>query len=173
MAKNKRVKSDKPILRPCPDWQHADDFVRRIGDLQLQITAAEQKAKGDIDEIKADLVKQTKDLQEKVKLYTNSLEAFAATHSKEFGKKRSKKLNFGLLGWRKSTAISMKKNTLEIIKRVFAKAQQKFYIRVKETVNKEALAKLTDEQLASVGARRKEKDVFFVEPDLPEAVDYV
>jgi len=168
----KRVKSDKPVLLPVPNWLHANEFVRRIGDLTMQITAAEHKAKDDIDEAKAELAETVKPLQEKIKLYAQSLEAFAATHSKEFGKKRSKKLNFGLLGWRKSTSISIKKNIVEIIKRVFAKSQQKFYIRVKETVDKEALAKLTDEQLASVGARRKEKDVFFVEPDLPEAVDY-
>jgi hypothetical protein len=39
-------------------------------------------------------------------------------------------------------------------------------------VDKEALAKLTEEQLTSVGARRKVKDVFFVEPSSQEAVDY-
>jgi len=40
-------------------------------------------------------------------------------------------------------------------------------------VSKEALAKITDDKkLASVGARRREKDVFFVEPDITEAVKY-
>ena len=168
----RKVKSDKPILRPVPDWNHADEFVRRIGDLQMQINQAEETAKDNINEIKADLAEKVKPIQETIKLYVRSLEAFAVLHTKEFGKKRSRKLNFGILGWRKSTSISIKKNTVEIIKRVFAKAQQKFYIRVKESVDKEALAKLTDEQLASVGARRKEKDVFFVEPALQEAVDY-
>ena len=55
---------------------------------------------------------------------------------------------------------------------MFSKAKAAACIRVKESVDKEALAKLTDEQLADIGARRKEKDVFFVEPALPEAVDY-
>jgi hypothetical protein len=39
-------------------------------------------------------------------------------------------------------------------------------------VDKEALAKLTDEELASIKARRKTRDAFFVEPILIEAVNY-
>ncbi len=168
----KRVKSDKPVLLPVQHWGYANEFVRRIGDLTMKITAAEHKAKDDIDEAKAELAKTVKPLQEKIKLYAQSLEVFAVTHKADFGKKRSKKLNFGLLGWRKSTPINITKKTLELIKQVFSKAKAAAYIHFKESVDKEALAKLTDEQLASVGARRKEKDVFFVEPDLPEAVDY-
>jgi RNase H-fold protein (predicted Holliday junction resolvase) len=44
-------------------------------------------------------------------------------------------------------------------------------IRIKESVDKEALAKLTDERLSIVKARRKSKDAFFVEPTLTEAAD--
>jgi phage host-nuclease inhibitor protein Gam len=139
----------------------------------MQIKQAEETAKDDINEIKAELAEKVKPLQEEIKLKVRSLEAFAALHKNDFGKKRSRKLNFGILGWRKSTSISIKKNTLELIKQVFTNAKQKMCIRVKESVDKEALAKLTEEQLASVGARRKEKDVFFVEPSSQEAVDYV
>jgi len=172
MAK-KRVKSDKPLLRPVPDWQHADDFVRRIGDLQMQINEAEHKAKDDIDEVKSELAEKTQPLQEQIELYYQSLEAFCATRKDDFGKNRSRKLNFGILGWRKSTSIKIKKNTLELIKQIFSKKKAAVYIRIKESIDKEALAKLTDEKLAGVGARREEKDVFFVEPNLPEAVDYI
>jgi len=168
----KRIKSDRPVLIPVPDWVHADNCIWRTGDLQTQIREAEETAKDDINKIKAKLAKKTKPLQEKIKLYVQSLEAFAATHKNDFGKQRSRKLSFGILGWRKSTSIPIKKNTLERIKQMFVKATQKMCIRVKESVDKEALAKLTDEQLASIGARRKEKDVFFVEPSSQEAVDY-
>jgi phage host-nuclease inhibitor protein Gam len=168
----KRIKSDKPVLIPVLDWPFADEYIRQIGNLQMQIKQAEEAAKDDINEVKAELAKKVKPPQDKIKLYVRSLEAFAALHKKDFGKKRSRKLSFGILGWRKSHPISIKKNTLERIKQVFTKAKQKMYIRVKESVDKEALAKLTEEQLASVGARRKEKDVFFVEPSSQEAVDY-
>ncbi len=173
MAKNKRIKSKEQSFFPISDWEEADNFVRDIGDLRLKINQAEHRAKDSIDEIKAELAEEVKPHQEAIKLYHRSLEIFAANHPSGFGRKRSRKLNFGLLGWRKSTSISIKKNTFELIRAAFAKAKAKLYIRTKETVDKDALAKLTDEQLAAIGARRKEKDVFFVEPELPEAVDYV
>ncbi len=169
----KRVKPDKPVLLPVPNWEHADDFVRRISDLAKKITDAEQAAKDKINEVKADMADELKPLQEKIQLYTRSLEAFGAIHKADFGKKRSRKLNFGILGWRKSTSVSVTKKTLGLIKEVFSRAKAKQFIHTKETVDKEALAKLTDEQLAEVSARRKVKDDFFVEPAVPEVVDYV
>ena len=168
----KRIKSDKQALIPIADWEKADEYIRVIGDLQMQIEQACISAQDDINDRKLKLAEELKPLQEAVKLYQRSLEVFATTHQADFGKKRSRKLNFGLLGWRKSTSISIKKNTLELIKAAFTKAKAKLYIRTKDAVDKDALAKLTDERLAAIGARRKEKDVFFVEPELPEAVDY-
>jgi len=167
-----RVKSDKPVLLPVPDWKHADEMIARIGDFQMQIIQAEHKASDDIKEVKADLAENVKDLQGKVKLYVQSLDAFCTTHQADFGKQRSRKLNFGILGWRKSTSVKTKKTTLELIKKVFSRARAAACIRVKESVDKEVLARLTDEQLASVAARREVKDVFFVEPDKMQAVDY-
>ncbi len=172
MAK-KRAKSDKQATLQIADWQKADEYVRIIGDLQMQITQAERTAADDINEVKLKLAEEVEPRQAAIKLHLRSLEAFCETHRPDFKKKRSRKLNFGTLGWRHSISIRTKKNTLERIKKVLSRAKALACIRVKEAVDKEALAKLTDGQLASVGARREEKDVFFVEPDLPEAVDYV
>ena len=171
MAK-KRVKSDDALIT-IDSWEYVDGYVRNIGDLVMKITDAEHAAKDKIDEARVELAGEVKPLAEKINRYTRSIEAFAVTHKADFKNKRSRQLNFGVLGWRKSTSVSIKKNTLELIKKVFSRAKAKACIRVKETVDKDALAKFTDEQLVEVGARRKEKDVFYVEPDLPEAVDYV
>ena len=171
MAKTKRVKSDRN-LEVILNWSQADQIVLRIGILQSDIQAEEAEATAKIEAIKANLAEKAKPLQDKVTLYSDSLQAFGIAHYNELGKNRqSRKLNHGTVGWRKSVAISVKKTTLELIKKVFGrKAAQ--YIHVKETPDKEALAKLTDEQLAKVGARRKHKDVFFVEPDNVEAADH-
>lgn len=170
MAK-KRIKTDKPLVIPIPNWQEADAIVRRVGDLQLEIVSREQKAKDKIDKAKAELAESVQPILDKIRLHTQSLEAFAVNNRKDFGKNQSKKLNFGLLGWRKSTSISIKKTTLEFIQKIFGRNYKK-YIHTKELVNKEALKQLTDEQLASIAAQRKIKEAFFVEPELPEAVDY-
>lgn len=167
-----RVKStDKPV-RPVADWVAADELIARIGDLQLEVADAEATAKDAINEAKLDLAEKVKPLHEAIDLNIRSLEVFAATHRDEFGKNRSRKLSFGTLGWRRSTSIRIKKKTMQLIKEIFIRSQAARLIRVKETVDKEALARLTDEQLAEVQARRESRDVFFVEPELPKAVDY-
>lgn len=171
MAK-KREKSDKVVLVPIPDWGHADLQVQRIGVLQSQIDLLEIAAGELIDKVKGDLQRQVKPLQEKIALHVASIEAFAEANKKEFSVARSRKMQFGTVGWRKSTSILTKKNTLDLIKELFNSAKRKLCVSVKETVSKESLAKLTDEELASVGARREEKDVFYVEPDIIEAVQY-
>lgn len=170
MAKSKRVKSDNKLL-PVENWRAADRYVRQIGALQLKIESQRQSANNDINVIKNCLAVAIKPHQEKIDILTKSLEAFCVNNKNDFGNAKSKKLNFGILGFRKSTVIAVKKQTLELIEKIFGrKAEQ--YLHVKKLPDKEALTKLTDDQLASVGARRRVRDDFFVEPDTPEAVDY-
>ncbi|MCK4958057.1 MAG: host-nuclease inhibitor Gam family protein [Planctomycetes bacterium] len=169
--KNNRVKSGKAPLIPIESWEHADEMVREIGDLQLNTKKDEISAKAKIDRIKAALAESAKKRQVRIKQLTQSLEAFAVNHRADI-KGKSLKLTFGVVGWRKSTSISVKQTTLKLIKQVFTRAKTKHLITIKESVCKDALAKLTDEQLASVEAKRKVKDDFFAEPSVQEAVDY-
>jgi len=171
MPKKKRVKVDASILLSIPSWDHADQYVRHVGELKTKIAAAEQNATKQMEGIKAALAKTVKPLQEEIYLVSKSLGDFCEAHKGEFVKARSKKLNHGTVGWRKSTFITVTKKTLGLIKDVFGR-KAAAYIHVKETPDKEALAKLTDEELAGVSARRRVTDDFFVEPDLTEAANY-
>ena len=169
--KSKRVKPDNPLLT-IPDWAHADYLLRTMGNHQLKVQEAEAAAKDAIDAANATMAAAVKHHQQKIAHITRSLEAFAIHYRNDFGDKKSKDLTFGTLGWRLSKSISVStKHTLELIKQVF-KRRAKQYIHVTEKPDKEALAKLKDGKLATVKARRIVKDDFFVEPKLPEAVDY-
>jgi phage host-nuclease inhibitor protein Gam len=169
--KSNRVKSDNKLIA-VTGWRHADELLRQMAKAQLTIQAAESEATETVNEARACLAIAAKPHHEQIKTLTLSLEAFAAHHRADFGDKKSRDLTFGVLGWRLSTSIRVKKDaTLELLKQVF-KRKAKPFIHVKETPDKEAMAKLTDEQLAAVKARRVVKDDFFVEPKLPEAVDY-
>lgn len=172
MTNKKRVKSVKSPLLPIPDWKHADLSVRRIGELQGQIAKLEVDTSNSINKLKEELAAKVKPLQGKITLHFDSLEAFATTHREYLKSQKSRKLNFGIIGWRFSSSIKPSKKTLELIKQVFLPALQKSCIIIKESVSRDALAKLTDEQLADIKARRDEKDVFFVEPNSQKAADY-
>lgn len=172
MARSKkRVRSDS-LLISIPDWDRADGYVRRMGNLQAQIRLLEDEATEQVGRIKSHLKTRTTARQKEILLYQKSIEAFADSHREEFGKARSRKLNHGIVGWRKSTIMRLKKNTLDLIKELFTPARQKPLITVKESPDKNALAKLTDDDLAAIKARREEKDVFFVEPDVIEVAEY-
>jgi phage host-nuclease inhibitor protein Gam len=172
MAKQtKRVKSDRSII-PVEGWRAADGLLRKVGDLQLEIEAAQAVAKVDADKAKAILAETVDPLKEEIKKITRSLEAFAVNNRNDFSGAKSKKLGFGRIGWRKSTSIGTKKDTLELIKEMLRGAKKMMCITIKESVSKDGLAKLTDEELAAVGARWKVKDDFFVEPELPQAAEH-
>ena len=168
----KRVKSDKANLIEVTSWRHADKLVREIAVHQRTIQKLEAIAERKIEQVKADMADPVKISQDAICSCVDSLEAFATISKADFEKQKSKNLNFGTLGWRKSTSIRIKKNTIALIKQIFSKAKAAALLRIKESVDKEALAKLTDEQLADVGARRKSKEVFFVEPVEISAADY-
>ncbi|MCE5184960.1 MAG: host-nuclease inhibitor Gam family protein [Planctomycetaceae bacterium] len=172
MAKkpSNRVRSNA-VLYPISGWGEADEHLKTIGDLQLQIQQAEADATQQINVIKAELKTTTESITADIKLHVKSLQAFCANHQDDFGKARSRQLQFGVVGWRASTAIKICQDAVDRLKTVFGKKAEP-YIRVKEEADKEALAKLTDEQLAAVGCKRENRDVFYAEPDVPQAVDY-
>jgi phage host-nuclease inhibitor protein Gam len=93
---------------------------------------------------------------------TIPLGAFAEYNKAElFKDKKSVQLTFGIFGYRKSTSISVKITTLELLKKLkLAK-----YILVREDPSKEAMADLDDDTLHQVDAVRKVKDDFFCEAD--------
>jgi phage host-nuclease inhibitor protein Gam len=169
MAK-KRIKSEI-LLYPIASWNEADEHLRRIGELRMQIEKEEQIAKDAIDESKAILKEATEPLLDDIKRHVESLEAFAANHIDDFGKAKSRKMQFGVVGWRASRSLKVCKDVIDRIKGVFGRKAET-YLRIKEEADKEALGKLTDEQLLAVGCRWENKDVFYAEPDAPEAVDY-
>jgi phage host-nuclease inhibitor protein Gam len=160
------------LLYPISNWNEADEHLKRIGDLRLQIGEHELEAKLDIDDAKSELQKSTEPLAAEIKRHVESLEAFAANHIDDFGKARSRKLAFGIVGWRASRSLKVCKDVIDRVKSVFGKKADA-YLRIKEEADKESLGKLTDEQLIAVGCRWESKDVFYAEPDSPEAVDYL
>lgn len=167
-----RVKSDRQLVK-LDSWAGVDYIVQRMGALQGDIEKAELNAQKKIDAIKAGLAESVKTAQESITVYTESIEAWAVAYRVDFSGQQSRKLNHGTIGWRKSTLIDIRKNakTLELIKSIYGKDALEF-IHVSETPNKEAMVRLTDEDLISIAARRKHKEVFFVEPDKVEAADH-
>ena len=170
--KNNRVRATNLLPPNIPDWGHADQVVGRIGKLQSRIARLEEAATDRHNKIKEKLQADAKPLLAAIALHTNSLQRFADDRKVDFGKGKSKKLSLGIIGWRVSTSIHTKKVTLDLVKTILPPSVRKACVKVKETIDKNALAGLTDEQLAKIEAWRNRKDVFFAEPNSCDAVDY-
>lgn len=147
-------------------WNEADAALKRIGECEREIRKKEAAATARIEEIKAKLAVDLGPLVGKKNAELHNLEEFAKLHKGEMldetkGKK-SIALNHGSLGFRQSTRIIVRK--VERVIELLKAAKRKECIRIKESVDKEALRKLPDDELLDYGVRREVTDEFWCEP---------
>jgi phage host-nuclease inhibitor protein Gam len=167
-----RIKADfKLTAMGCDNLEKADSLLRQIGDLQLQIHDEEAICKSAIDAASTAMQEAVRPLQERIALYTQAIEGFANANPDVFGKNRSIKLQHGKMGWRISSAVTIGANTIKLIKKKF-KDRLSVFIKTTESVNKKALKSLSGKELLELEVFTTTTESFFVESNIPEAVDY-
>ena len=141
----------------------ADRALQRIGQLQRSIAGKEQDAEKDIDEIRKQLVEDTRHEAQALADNEAALKLWAKNDRATWTGK-SLELNFGTVGFRlPSPAIKLKLKIANVIERLRAK-KMLTCIRTVEKVNKEKLASYDDAMLLDVGCERtKPKDKFWFE----------
>jgi phage host-nuclease inhibitor protein Gam len=155
----------KPNTGKIKSIEDANLALKEIGMLEHELAAIDAEADRQIAEIKAETAKQGQGIRKRIVDMAALVGAFAEYNRDElFKDRKSVDLVFGSFGFRKSTSISVKKTTLELLK----KLKLGKYIRVKEEPDKDAMAGMDDDALAQVDAVRKIKDVFFCEANKEE-----
>lgn len=150
----------KPNINKINSLEDVDFALKEIGLAERELEQIDAEAQKKIALIKEDALKKGESLRNRIAELASLIGAFAEYNKNElFKERKSIELTFGVFGFRKSTSIHVKKTTLELLK----KLQMFQFIRVKEEPDKEKLAELDDETLASVDAVRKVKDDFFCE----------
>jgi len=150
----------KPNISKINSLEDVDFALKEIGLAERELEQIDAEAQKKIALIKEEALKKGEGLRNRIAELASLIGAFAEYNKNElFKEKKSIELTFGVFGFRKSTSIHVKKTTLELLK----KLQMFQFIRVKEEPDKEKLADLDDEALASVDAARKVKDDFFCE----------
>lgn len=170
---SRQSKSANADLIPVDSWSDADKCLGRLGELQREI--AKEQVIGDkgIAAITSVTQEVVAPLQTEADLIRRSLKVFCQDNKARLGNARSWTLAAGCVGWRKSTSISIARDkTLAMIKKLCRGTKRDAMIIVKESVDKNALAHCTDDELARIGARRKTKDEFFAEPSSAPRTDY-
>lgn len=155
----------KPNLAKIESLKDANEALREIGLIERELERVDAEAQVEIGEIKAKAAKRGEVGRARILELSNKLGAFAEYNKRElFKDRKSVDLLFGAFGYRKSTSISVRKTTVELMEKLgFEK-----FIRVKKEPDKEAMAELDDEVLAQVDAVRKVRDDFYCEANREE-----
>ena len=155
----------KPQIGKLDSLEDANLALKDIGLAEKELASIDAKAAKEIAEIKTKAAKEGEAIRKHIAETTAKIQAYAEYNRDElFKDRKSVELSFGSLGFRKSTKISVKKTTLELLKKMGFVA----CVRTKEECDKEAMSNLSDDQLLSVDASRKVTNDFFCEPNLEE-----
>lgn len=155
----------KPSMAKLESIEDVNLALRDIGLAEKELEAIDNEANKKIAEIKTEAARQGEKLRSRIQDLSAKIAAFAEYNKADlFKDNKTVELSFGKFGWRKTTKISVKKTTLELLR----KMNLFNCIRTKEEPDKVAMTELTDEQLLQVDACRKIADDFFCEADTEE-----
>jgi phage host-nuclease inhibitor protein Gam len=138
--------------------EDANAALAEIGRLTLQIEAIDGKAAEKIGRIKEEAAVKGKEARDRIQDIEGALSLYADYNKAElFKDKKTIPLSYGEIGYRLSTKVSIKRTTLDLLKKLFPGRG----LRIKEEVDKEQLKDWTDEELAQVDAAKVPQDMFF------------
>lgn len=160
MATRKRIATPQQIK----NLDEANAALAEIGKLQLALEAIDGKASERIGKIKEGAAKAGEDARNRIQELDAALALFAEYNKTDlFRDKKTINLSYGNIGFRLSTKVSVKKTTLDLLKKLFPQG-----LRIKEEIDKEELKNWGDSQLAQVDAAKVEQDTFFYEVNREE-----
>jgi len=168
MNKNRRKKPD--YLNVFRNTQEVDQALLEIATLELQMEAIGAAADMEIRNITQVAAEEIEPLKNRVANLEAAVEAFAVLNREEIlprGRK-SLELNHGVLGFRKSSKVQVKKSTLEKLEELGLDAA----IRIKKTVDREELKTWSPEKLALVDASLKVSDDFWYETKRADVAEH-
>lgn len=143
----------------------ANIALAEIGSLQVQLEAIDGKASIQIGKVKEKAATDGEPMRLRIKELESALALFGEYNKTElFKEKKSIPLSYGLIGFRQSTKVSVKRTTLELLKKLFPGKG----VRSKEEIDKEQLKEFSDCELASVDAAKVIEDAFFYEVNREE-----
>ncbi len=157
MSERKSMKT----LSGLQGWEGVDAALQAIGEAERGIAAINVEMNKEIDAIKAEYQTMAKQHHNTIKMLEIDLQNFVAAHPAELDG-RSRTLNFGKVGFRKSTRLSLPKNQADVIERIKARGLLSC-LNVSIAVDKEELKKQPEDTILAVGATLKTTDDFWYE----------
>ncbi len=164
------AKRVKPVLNipTVSSLEEADAMLAQIAARKRELSLLELGLKEDVDALKLKCAEVSEPIKQDIEVLEQALVRFGESRKTElFSRRRSVALNFGILGFRASSAVKpMKKTTWEQVLGFLTDSRDKTLaacIRIKREVDREALRQLPPEKLAEAGCRLEQTDSFYYE----------
>ncbi|SKC68510.1 host-nuclease inhibitor Gam family protein [Maledivibacter halophilus] len=150
---------DEPVLK---SWDDVNLNLKEIAECEIEIEKIQGEMNRRISDVKLEAEMDAKPYKESIKTLEKQVKNFVESNRADL-KGKTKFLNFGKTGFRKSTKIVLRK--VDNIIRNLKSFGMVDCIKIKESVNKDVLKKYTDADIAKIGASKKVEDVFWYEVD--------
>lgn len=144
------------------NWEEVNESMKEIGYCHIALETTEADMQLRINQAKEDAEAIAKPLKDKIKKLEKEIAFFAEEHKDEIEGK-TKELNFGKVGFRICTSISIPSKKLESIIQKLKKFGMENCIKVTESINKDVLGTYSEKEIAKIGAVRKTEDKFWLE----------
>lgn len=163
------------MARKFRTWEEAGSALLNYGQLAITLADIECAYMQRSAEIKAEHEARVTAIEVEQTFILTQIEAFAEEHKDEIvvDGAKSRKLRWGVIGWRASHALKRaKKKTIEYVVKQLKALKLGHCIVSKETYDKEAVKRLSAEQIKAVGCYIDDRENFFADPDLVTIGDY-
>ena len=166
MAKAEKKTYDRLLIF---DREEANAALKKIGELKVRINTILNREQKIILDASERITEETEADRQCLKVVEKELERWATGNRATWGESRSLQLTAGLLSFRLTppAIVYTLKKVKHVIERLRAK-KMAACIRMKEEVDKEALAAYPDDVLREVGCKRVQKDEFHYDVLMPE-----
>ncbi len=148
------------------DWPDVDGVLEVMGRVDLDLALLEAEMGQELYDLVQDYASRMNELRSVREIMQAMVTSFCLARKGEFAKKRSKQLAYGKIAFRVAEKIDVPKNKEGIVIAALKSLGWSECIRVEEKVDKPALKKLPDNDLAKCGVYRRREDHFRIEPDL-------
>ncbi|MBU5442054.1 host-nuclease inhibitor Gam family protein [Paenibacillus sp. MSJ-34] len=162
---------DQPVLK---NWDDVDLTLKEIGEILIDIEGIEALMNTKISDTKLAAEMAAKPLKERLKLLEMQMKEFVEANRDDLGNKKTKEINFGKTGFRKSTKISLPRaaaKLAEVIRRIKEYGMTDCIIQPPEKVDKDNLKKYPQNDILKVGATLTVEDTFWYEVDREKLAD--
>lgn len=144
-------------------WDDADRTLRRIGEIDRDLELITGDLNDTIDAAKAKAAADSATYIAEKKALELLLKRFCDAHRGDLGKAKSRELVFGTISWRKSVRLVIPNPAATLAK---LKALRWLHlIKVEESLINKGLRKLSESELARIGAGLDSADVWGYEVD--------